>query len=38
MFDFPENTELMRLLRDFDATDKRIAAVCHTPAALVDSR
>jgi putative intracellular protease/amidase len=35
MFDFPGNAELMRLLRDFDATGKRIAAVCHAPAALV---
>lgn len=35
MFDFPDNAELMRLLRDFDASGKPIAAVCHAPAALV---
>jgi putative intracellular protease/amidase len=35
MFDFPGNADLMRLLRDFDAARKPIAAVCHAPAALV---
>jgi putative intracellular protease/amidase len=35
MFDFPGNADLMRLLRDFDAAQKPIAAVCHAPAALV---
>jgi putative intracellular protease/amidase len=35
MFDFPGNRELMQLLRDFDSANKRIAAVCHAPAALV---
>jgi putative intracellular protease/amidase len=35
MFDFPGNADLMRLLRDFDAARKPVAAVCHAPAALV---
>jgi len=35
MFDFPDNAELMRLLRDLEAARKPIAAVCHAPAALV---
>jgi putative intracellular protease/amidase len=35
MFDFPGDADLMRLLRDFDAARKPIAAVCHAPAALV---
>jgi putative intracellular protease/amidase len=35
MFDFPGDANLMRLLRDFDAARKPIAAVCHAPAAFV---
>lgn len=35
MFDLPANTDLQRLLRDFAAADKVIAAVCHGPAGLV---
>ena len=35
MFDFPGNGDLERLLRDFDAARKPIAAVCHAPAAFV---
>jgi putative intracellular protease/amidase len=35
MFDFPDNPDLARLLADFHAQGKPIAAVCHGPAAFV---
>ncbi|HEY5742744.1 MAG TPA: type 1 glutamine amidotransferase domain-containing protein [Terrimicrobiaceae bacterium] len=34
MFDFPENAELMKLMREFHTAGKPMAAVCHAPAAL----
>lgn len=38
MFDFPEDTNLQRLLTEFSEADKLIAAVCHGPAALVGGK
>lgn len=35
MFDFPGDRHLKELLRQFSASDKVIAAVCHGPAGLV---
>ncbi|XGV94712.1 MAG: DJ-1/PfpI family protein [Leptolyngbya sp. BL-A-14] len=35
MFDLPDNPDLHRLLREFHAAYKVIAAVCHGPAGLV---
>ena len=35
MFDLPQNESLQRLLKEFDASQKVIAAVCHGPAGLV---
>jgi putative intracellular protease/amidase/sugar lactone lactonase YvrE len=35
MFDLPENTDLQRLLREFQESGKIIAAVCHGPVGLV---
>ncbi|CDQ21430.1 Putative intracellular protease/amidase [Halobacillus karajensis] len=35
MFDFPNNEDLQKLLRQFYEADKIIAAVCHGPAGLV---
>jgi putative intracellular protease/amidase/sugar lactone lactonase YvrE len=35
MFDLPDNPDLQRLLREFYAEGKIIAAVCHGPAGLV---
>jgi putative intracellular protease/amidase len=35
MWDYPANSHLAHLLREFDAQDKPIAAVCHGPAALI---
>lgn len=37
MFDLPENSDLQRLLREFHAAGKIIAAVCHGPAGLVNA-
>lgn len=38
MFDLPESTTLQRLLGEFAAQDKVVAAVCHGPAGLVGAR
>ncbi len=38
MFDLPENEPLHRLLTDFHAEGKLIAAVCHGPAGLVGAK
>jgi len=38
MFDFPDDTNLHRLLTEFAEDDKLIAAVCHGPAALVGGK
>lgn len=38
MFDYPQNTALARLVADFDAAGKVVAAVCHGPAGLVGAR
>lgn len=37
MFDLPEDPDLQRLLREFHAAGKIIAAVCHGPAGLVNA-
>jgi putative intracellular protease/amidase/sugar lactone lactonase YvrE len=37
MFDLPENSDLQRLLREFHAAGKIIAAVCHGPAGLMNA-
>lgn len=37
MFDLPENPDLQRLLQEFHAAGKIIAAVCHGPAGLVNA-
>ncbi|MBW4695797.1 MAG: DJ-1/PfpI family protein [Lyngbya sp. HA4199-MV5] len=37
MFDLPENPDLQRLLREFHAAGKIIAAVCHGPVGLVNA-
>jgi putative intracellular protease/amidase len=36
MFDLPDNTYLQKLIGDFAANGKIVAAVCHGPAALVN--
>lgn len=36
MFDFPENEDIQRVVRDLYQSDKVIGAVCHGPAALVN--
>jgi len=36
MFDFPENTTIKSLVRDYYQSGKVIGAVCHGPAALVN--
>ncbi|MEP1096430.1 MAG: type 1 glutamine amidotransferase domain-containing protein [Cyclobacteriaceae bacterium] len=36
MFDFPENTYIQSMVRDFYQSDRVIGAVCHGPAALVN--
>lgn len=36
MYDFPDNTSIQKLVRDFHNTNKVIGAVCHGPAALVN--
>lgn len=36
MFDFPNDPDLRRLVAEFAASDRVIAAVCHGPAAFVD--
>lgn len=36
MFDLPDNTQLQKLIVDFAANDKIVAAVCHGPAGLVN--
>ncbi len=36
MFDLPDNTQLQKLIGDFAANDKIVAAVCHGPAGLVN--
>lgn len=38
MFDYPQNAALARLVVDFDAPGKVVAAVCHGPAGLVGAR
>ncbi|QEM70203.1 type 1 glutamine amidotransferase domain-containing protein [Geobacter sp. FeAm09] len=38
MFDFPGNAHLKRLLNDFAAADKVIAAVCHGPSGFVGAK
>lgn len=38
MFDFPQNASLKKLLENFSADDKIIAAVCHGPAGLVGAK
>ncbi|PAU98847.1 type 1 glutamine amidotransferase domain-containing protein [Paracoccus salipaludis] len=38
MFDYPESAELAKLVADFDAAGKVVAAVCHGPAGLVGAR
>jgi putative intracellular protease/amidase len=38
MWDFPESAEIARLVSDFLARRKIVAAVCHGPAALVAAR
>ena len=38
MFDYPQNAALARLVADFDAAGKVVAAVCHGPAGLVGAR
>ncbi len=38
MFDFPDNPEVHRLVKEFEQQDKVIAAVCHGPAALVNAK
>ncbi|MDP5209706.1 type 1 glutamine amidotransferase domain-containing protein [Microbulbifer sp. 2205BS26-8] len=36
MFDFPDNTDIQALVRDFHKNGKVIGAVCHGPAALAN--
>jgi putative intracellular protease/amidase len=38
MFDLADDPDLKRLLSEFDAADKLIAAVCHGPAGFVGAR
>jgi len=38
MFDFPQNAPLKKLLYNFSADNKVIAAVCHGPAGLVGAK
>jgi putative intracellular protease/amidase len=38
MFDYPQNAALARLVSEFDAAGKVVAAVCHGPAGLVGAR
>jgi len=38
MFDYPDSAPLARLVADFDASGKVVAAVCHGPAGLVGAR
>lgn len=38
MFDYPDSKALARLVADFDASGKVVAAVCHGPAGLVSAR
>lgn len=38
MFDYPDSAPLARMVADFDATGKVVAAVCHGPAGLVGAR
>ena len=37
MFDFPDDKQLQRLLKEFYETNKVVAAVCHGPAGFVGS-
>jgi len=37
MFDLPDNPDLQRLLQEFHAAGKIIAAVCHGPCGLVNA-
>lgn len=36
MFDFPNNTKIQSLIKEYHSADKVIGAVCHGPAALVN--
>ena len=36
MYDFPENSHIQTILRDYIHSDKVVGAVCHGPAALVN--
>lgn len=38
MFDYPDSEALAKLVADFDAAGKVVAAVCHGPAGLVGAR
>ncbi|WP_112874330.1 type 1 glutamine amidotransferase domain-containing protein [Paracoccus endophyticus] len=38
MFDYPDSAALAKLVADFDAAGKVVAAVCHGPAGLVAAR
>jgi putative intracellular protease/amidase len=38
MFDYPQNAALAKLVAEFDAAGKVVAAVCHGPAGLVGAR
>ena len=38
MFDYPDSAPLAKLVADFDAAGKVVAAVCHGPAGLVAAR
>lgn len=38
LFDLPENEDLIRLLGEFDAAGKIVAAVCHGPAGLLNAK
>jgi putative intracellular protease/amidase len=38
MVDLPQHQELGRLIADFAAQEKVIAAICHGPAALIGAR
>jgi putative intracellular protease/amidase/ribonuclease BN (tRNA processing enzyme) len=38
MFDLPENADLIRLLGDFEKSNKVIASVCHGPAGLLNAK
>lgn len=38
MFDYPDSAALAKLVADFDASGRVVAAVCHGPAGLVGAR